>query len=122
MLKYLSKLVHLFQLKGSHCSSVSHLFEERHGELLVGDAVSGGANVFLGLVGDVEVNPHQDVFLQRRRCEVKNYFPLQNVRTAEINVVSSLWSYKALCSVVHDAELEPLLVLEGFGECTAKGI
>lgn len=31
-------------------------------------------------------------------------------------------SYKALRSVVHDAELKPLLVLEGFGECAAKSV
>lgn len=47
--------------------SSSHLFKECHGELLVGDAVSGCADVFFGLVCDVEVNPHQDVFLQEHR-------------------------------------------------------
>lgn len=45
-------------------TSLSHLLEQRHGELLVRDAVSGRADVFFGLVCDVEVNPHQDVFLQ----------------------------------------------------------
>lgn len=42
---------------------MSHLFEQSHGKLLVWDAVSGCADVFFGLFGDVEVNPHQDVFL-----------------------------------------------------------
>lgn len=31
-------------------------------------------------------------------------------------------SYEALCSVVHDAELKSLLVLEGFGERAAKSV
>ena len=31
-------------------------------------------------------------------------------------------SYKALGSVVHDAELKPLLVLEGFGKGAAQGV
>lgn len=46
-----------------------HLFEERHGKLLVGDAVSGRADVFFGLVCNVEVNPHQDVFLQKHAAD-----------------------------------------------------
>lgn len=46
-------------------TSLSHLFKECHGKLLVRDAVPGCADVFFGLVCDVEVNPHQDVFLQR---------------------------------------------------------
>ena len=41
----------------------AHLFEERHGKLLVRDAVLGRADVLLGLVGDVEVNAHQNVLL-----------------------------------------------------------
>ncbi len=45
----------------------SHLFKERHGKLLMRDAVSGCADVFFGLVSDVEVNPHQDVFLHKHR-------------------------------------------------------
>lgn len=45
--------------------TTSHLLEERHGELLVRDAVSGRADVFFGLICDVEVDPHQDVFLQK---------------------------------------------------------
>lgn len=45
----------------------SHLFKEHHGELLVRDAVSGCADIFRGLVGNVEVNPHQDVLLQNHR-------------------------------------------------------
>jgi len=47
--------------------SPSHLFKERHGKLLVGNAVSGCADVFFGLVCNVEVNPHQDVFLQKEK-------------------------------------------------------
>ena len=44
---------------------------------------------------------------------------------------SSLWkcateedkeSYEALSSVIHDAQLEALLILEGFGQSTAKSI
>lgn len=31
-------------------------------------------------------------------------------------------SYKALSGVVHDAQLKPLLVLEGFGERAAKSV
>lgn len=48
-------------------TSLSHLFKECHGKLLVRDAVSGCANVFFGLICNVEVNPHQDVFLQKHR-------------------------------------------------------
>lgn len=31
-------------------------------------------------------------------------------------------SHEALCSVVHDAELKPLLVLECFGKSAAKSV
>lgn len=51
-------------------ATASHLLKERHGELLVRDAVSGRADVLFGLVCDVEVDPHQDVFLQRTEVNV----------------------------------------------------
>ena len=41
----------------------THLLKQRHGELLVRDAVLGGADVLLGLGRDVKVDPHQDVLL-----------------------------------------------------------
>lgn len=43
----------------------AHLFEERHGKLLVGYAVFGCADVLLALVGDVKVDAHQNVLLRR---------------------------------------------------------
>lgn len=40
-----------------------YLFEQRHGELLVWDAVFGGADVLSALGADVEVDAHQKVLL-----------------------------------------------------------
>lgn len=51
----------------------------------------GCADVFLGLIRDVKVDPHEDIF-------------------------------EALSRVVHNAELESLLVLEGFGQSAAESI
>ena len=44
--------------------ALSYLFHDGHGELLMGDAVSGVTHI-LGLsLGDVVVDPEQDVLLE----------------------------------------------------------
>lgn len=43
-----------------------HLLKECHSKLLVGDAVFGCADVLLGLIRDVKVDPHEDIFLWER--------------------------------------------------------
>lgn len=47
-----------------------------------------------------------------------NIFNKDKEALCEVRVLS----YKALGSVVHDAELKSLLVLEGFGESAAKSV
>lgn len=59
------------------------------------------------------MDPHQDVLLQTQSST--EYLSRQLC-------VCVCVSYKALCSVVHDAELKPLLVLVGFGERTAERV
>lgn len=55
--------------------SLTNLFEKCHGKLLMWDAVLGRANVLLGLIRDVEVDPHQEILLEKstwiiaRNCE-----------------------------------------------------
>lgn len=41
-----------------------HLFEQCHGELLVGNAVLGGTYVLFSLISNVEVDSHEEIFLQ----------------------------------------------------------
>lgn len=36
--------------------------------------------------------------------------------------VCVFWTHEAFSSVVHDAQLETLLVLEGFGQSAAEGV
>lgn len=43
-----------------------YLLKECHGKLLVRDAVFGCADVLLGLIRDVKVDPHEDILLQQR--------------------------------------------------------
>lgn len=43
-----------------------YLLKECHGKLLVRDAVFGCADVLLGLIRDVKVDPHEDILLQKR--------------------------------------------------------
>src|SRR4029434_9329244 len=47
-----------------------YLLKQRHGKLLVGDAVLGRADVLFGLIGDVEVDSHQEVLLQGEQGSV----------------------------------------------------
>lgn len=47
----------------------SNLFEKCHGKLLMWDAVFGRTDVLLALVGDVEVDPHQEVLLEKTSKE-----------------------------------------------------
>lgn len=106
----------------SHLSPPTHLLKERHGELLVRDAVARSADVLLGLVGDVEVDPHQDVLLQQHN---RNLSENHNQRVSW-KQATRRWRardpHEALGGVVHDAQLEALLVLEGLGQGTAEGV
>lgn len=54
--------------------SLTNLFEKCHGKLLMWDAVLGRTDVLLGLIRDVEVNPHQEILLQKTNTEHLDHF------------------------------------------------
>lgn len=56
--------------------SVSYLFEQSHGKLLVWYAVFGRADVLSALGTDVEVDTHQEILLRNTWITSINWFPL----------------------------------------------
>lgn len=54
--------------------SPTNLFEKCHGKLLMWDAVLGCADVLLGLIRDVEVDPHQEVLLKKTNTDSLDLF------------------------------------------------
>lgn len=54
--------------------TATNLFEKCHGKLLVWDAVLGRADVLLGLIRDVEVDPHQKILLEKTHTDSLDLF------------------------------------------------